>query len=60
MTRRRAFRALAWQAGLAIAPGVPAGPGDRTYTQVGVTPAPTSITVRSSSGGTVSIPVTIR
>jgi hypothetical protein len=46
--------------GLAIAPGLPAGPGDRTYTQVGVTPAPANITVRSSSGGTISVPVTVR
>jgi len=45
---------------LPIAPGVPAPPTDRAYTQVGVNPPPTSITVRSSSGGTATVPVTMR
>jgi hypothetical protein len=47
-------------AALPIAPGVPAPAGDRTYTQIAVTPAPQEITVRSSLGGTVTVPVTVR
>src|SRR4051812_23003243 len=43
-----------------LAPGVPAPATDRSYTQVGVTPAPTEITVRSSVGGIVTVPVTVR
>jgi len=43
-----------------LAPGVPAPATDRSYTQVGVSPAPTEITVRSSVGGIVTVPVTIR
>src|SRR6185295_12814342 len=45
---------------LPIATGVPAPPGDRSYTQVGVNPAPTEVTVRSSLGATITFPVTIR
>jgi hypothetical protein len=45
---------------LPIAPGVPAGAGDRSYTQVGVHPTPTEITVRSSLGAIVTVPVTVR
>jgi hypothetical protein len=45
---------------LPIATGVPAPPGDRSYTQVGVNPAPTEVTVRSSLGASITIPVTIR
>jgi hypothetical protein len=47
-------------AALPIAPGVPAPAGDRSYTQVGVSPAPTEITVRSSLGAIVTVPVTVR
>jgi len=45
---------------LPIATGVPAPAGDRSYTQVGVNPPPSEITVRSSLGATVTVPVTIR
>jgi len=45
---------------LPIATGVPAPPGDRSYTQIGVNPPPTEITVRSSLGATVTVPVTVR
>ena len=45
---------------LPIATGVPAPPGDRSYTQVGVQPPPTEITVRSSLGASVTVPVTVR
>jgi hypothetical protein len=45
---------------LPIAAGVPAPPGDRSYTQVGVNPPPTEVTVRSSLGGIVTVPVTVR
>jgi hypothetical protein len=45
---------------LPIATGVPAPAGDRSYTQIGVNPPPTEITVRSSLGATVTVPVTIR
>jgi hypothetical protein len=45
---------------LPIATGVPAPPGDRSYTQVGVNPAPTEITVRSSLGAIVTVPITVR
>ena len=45
---------------LPAATGVPASPGDRSYTQVGVNPAPTEITVRSNRGTVVTVPVTIR
>jgi len=45
---------------LPIATGVPAPAGDRSYTQVGVNPAPFEITVRSSLGASVTVPVTVR
>jgi hypothetical protein len=45
---------------LPTAPGVPPAPGDRSYTQVGVSPPPTDITVRSNLGATVTVPVTVR
>ncbi len=45
---------------LPTAAGVPAPAGARSYTQVGVTPAPADITVRSSLGASVTVPVTIR
>ena len=45
---------------LPIATGVPASPGDRSYTQVGVVPPPTDITVRSNRGAVVTVPVTVR
>ena len=45
---------------LPIAPGVAAPAGDRSYTQIAVTPAPTEITVRSSLGASVTVPVTVR
>ena len=45
---------------LTTATGVPASPGDRTYTQMGVVPAPAEITVRSNRGAAVTVPVTIR
>ena len=45
---------------LPIATGVPAQPGDRSYTQVGVNPPPNEITVRSSLGAVVTVPVTFR
>ena len=45
---------------LPIATCVPAPAGDRSYTQVGVNPPPSEITVRSSLGATVTVPVTIR
>jgi hypothetical protein len=44
---------------LPIAVGVPAPPGDRTFVQVGVNPAPTEVTVRSSLGAIVTVPVTV-
>jgi hypothetical protein len=47
-------------AALPIATGVPAPAGDRSYTQIGVEPAPTEITVRSSLGASVTVPVTVR
>jgi hypothetical protein len=45
---------------LPVAPGVPAPPGDRLYRQVGVNPPPTTVTIRSSLGGIVTVPVTVR
>jgi hypothetical protein len=45
---------------LPIATGVPSPAGDRSYTQVGVNPAPTEITVRSSLGASATVPVTVR
>jgi len=45
---------------LPTATGVPASPGDRSYTQVGVVPPPSEITVRSNLGTVVTVPVTIR
>jgi len=45
---------------LPVATGVPAPPGDRSYTQVGVNPPPNEITVRSSLGAVVTVPVTFR
>jgi hypothetical protein len=45
---------------LPVAPGVPAPAGDRSYTQIAVTPAPTEVTVRSSLGASVTVPVTVR
>jgi hypothetical protein len=45
---------------LPIATGVPAPAGDRSYTQIGVNPPPTEITVRSSLGAFVTVPVTVR
>jgi hypothetical protein len=45
---------------LPTAVGVPASPGDRSYTQVGVNPPPTEITVRSNFGAVVTVPVTVR
>jgi hypothetical protein len=45
---------------LPIATGVPASPGDRSYTQVGVVPPPSDITVRSNRGAVVTVPVTVR
>jgi hypothetical protein len=45
---------------LPIAVGVPAPPGDRSFRQVAVNPAPTEVTVRSSLGAIVTIPVTVR
>jgi hypothetical protein len=45
---------------LPVATGVPAPAGDRSYTQVGVNPAPTEITVRSSLGAIATVPVTVR
>jgi hypothetical protein len=45
---------------LPVATGVPAPPGDRSYTQIGVNPPPTEITVRSSLGASVTVPVTVR
>ena len=47
-------------AALPVAPGVPAPATDRAYTQVGVNPMPANITVRSSSGGSMTVPVTVR
>jgi hypothetical protein len=47
-------------AALPVAPGVPAPPGDRLYRQVGVNPQPATVTVRSSSGAIVTVPVTVR
>jgi hypothetical protein len=47
-------------AALPIAVGIPAPAGDRTFTQVGVNPAPTEVIVRSSLGDIVTVPVTIR
>jgi hypothetical protein len=38
----------------------PVAPGGRSYTQVGVMPMPTEITVRSSRGAVATVPVTIR
>jgi hypothetical protein len=40
--------------------GVPASPNDRSYTQVGVNPMPAEITVRTSLGAVVTVPVTVR
>lgn len=45
---------------LPVATGVPAPASDRSYTQVGVVPAPTEITVRSSLGAVVTVPVVTR
>jgi hypothetical protein len=45
---------------LPVAAGVPAPAGDRSYTQVGVNPAPAEITVRSSLGASATVPVTVR
>jgi hypothetical protein len=45
---------------LPIATGVPSPPGDRSFTQVGVNPPPTEVTVRSNLGAIVTIPVTLR
>ena len=45
---------------LPVATGVPAPATDRSYTQVGVNPAPTEITVRSSLGASVTVPVSVR
>src|SRR3954453_14376325 len=45
---------------LPIAVGIPAPAGDRSFTEVGVNPAPAEITVRSSLGAIVTVPVTIR
>jgi hypothetical protein len=45
---------------LPIATGVPAPPGSMAYTQVGVNPPPAQITVRSSLGAIVTVPVTLR
>lgn len=45
---------------LPVATGVPAPAGDRSYTQVGVNPPPNEITVRSSLGAVVTVPVTFR
>ena len=47
-------------AALALAPGVPAPLTDRAYRQVGVSPMPTSVTVRSSLGGIATLPVTVK
>jgi len=44
---------------LPVATGVPAPAGDRSYTQIGVNPPPTEITVRSSLGASVTVPVTV-
>jgi hypothetical protein len=41
-------------------PVVPAPLTDREWRQVGVNPAPTTVTVRSSLGGTFTLPVTVR
>ena len=46
--------------GLPIATGVPAPPGDRLYRQIGINPAPETVTIRSSLGGTLTIPVLFR
>jgi hypothetical protein len=45
---------------LPTATGVPSSPGDRSYTQVGVVPMPSEITVRSSLGAVQTVPVTVR
>jgi K319-like protein len=45
---------------LPLAPGVPAPLTDRLYRQVGVTPTPLTVTVRSSLGGIATLPVTVR
>jgi hypothetical protein len=46
--------------GLPIATGVPAPLTDRLYRQVGINPAPPTVTIRSSLGGTLTIPVLFR
>ncbi|MCU1384618.1 MAG: hypothetical protein JWL71_3315 [Acidobacteria bacterium] len=45
---------------LPIAVGIPAPAGDRTFTEVGVNPAPAEVTVRSDLGAIITVPVTIR
>jgi hypothetical protein len=45
---------------LPAAPGVPAPPGTFAIRMVGVNPIPSTVTITSSSGGTVTAPVTIR
>jgi hypothetical protein len=45
---------------LPVATGVPAPLTDRLYRQVGVNPPPANVAIRSSSGGTVTVPVTVR
>jgi hypothetical protein len=43
-----------------ITTGVPAPLTDRLYRQVGIFPTPATVTIRSSLGGTLTIPVTVR
>ena len=47
-------------AALPVAAGVPAPATDRAYRQVGVSPTPAFVTVRSSLGGLATLPVTVR
>jgi hypothetical protein len=45
---------------LPIAPGVPAPLTDRLYRQIGILFPPATVTIRSSLGGTLTVPVTVR
>jgi hypothetical protein len=46
--------------GLAVAPGVPAPPGDRLYRQIGLAFPAETVTIRSSLGAILTVPVTVR
>ncbi|MCU1382977.1 MAG: hypothetical protein JWL71_1674 [Acidobacteria bacterium] len=47
-------------AALPVAPGVPAPPGDRLYRQIGLAFPADTVTIRSSLGGILTVPVTVR